>query len=72
MMWEKVYDVEVVWMDEVFTETLTLLTRQRSAVKPVLLPLRGGSISVLYLGLVPFLSLNNFPLHVASNIKVIA
>ncbi len=34
--------------------------------------LRGGSISGLYSGHVPFLSLNNFPLHVAPKIKVIA
>ena len=34
--------------------------------------LTGGSISGLYLGLVLLLSLNNFPLRVAPNIKVIA
>jgi len=33
---------------------------------------RGGSISGLYSGPVPFLSLNNFPLHVSPNVKVIA
>jgi len=42
VVWVKVYDVEVkmevVWMDEAFTETIALLTGQCSAVKPVFLP----------------------------------
>ena len=43
-MWVKGYavevKVEVVWMDEVFAKTLTLLTGQFFVVRPVLLPRR--------------------------------
>ena len=42
VVWAKVYalkaKVEVVWPEGVFMETLALLTRQRSAIRLVLLP----------------------------------
>ena len=52
-MWAKVYvvevKVEVVWVGEVFVETLALLTTQRSVVKTVLL-LRRHSEEVQLVG----------------------
>ena len=77
VVWVKVYVVEVkmevVWVDGVFMGTLFLISWTMLCGEACVSPsssLRGVSINSLYSRPILLLSLNNFPLCVAPNIKV--